>query len=118
MKSYSKKPLVTSRNRPAPQRRRSHLGRVTPNQILAALKEMARGRVALKDVARALTESSVNYADFTTGAKVYIMCGPGSGYRGTLKEVNSGYATVSGHMGDFWFVPVIFLQHDENPPKG
>jgi hypothetical protein len=94
------------------------LSPVTPNQILAALKEMVRGRVSVKDVAKALTEATVNFTDFTTGSKVYIVAGPGAGYRGILKEIKQGFATVSGNMGNFWFVPTIFLTADENPPGG
>jgi uncharacterized protein YbjT (DUF2867 family) len=94
------------------------LSPVTPNQILAALKEMVRGRVSVRDVAKALTEATVNFTDFATGSKVYIIAGPGAGYRGTLKEIKQGFATVSGNMGSFWFCPVVFLTKDENPPTG
>lgn len=110
--------LKKSKTRLTASRSRSKLSRITPNQILAALREMVKGNVKISAVAKALTESGVNYADFTTGSKVYIACGIGAGYRGTLKEVNGMYATVAGSMGNFWFCPVVFLQHDENPPKG
>jgi hypothetical protein len=94
------------------------LNPVTPNQILAALKEMVRGRASVRDVAKALTEATVNFTDFATGSKVYIIAGPGAGYRGTLKEIKQGFATVSGTMGNFWFCPAIFIQPDNNPPTG
>src|SRR5271166_4127554 len=94
------------------------LPRVTPNQILAALREMAKGRATVGDVAKALTEATVNFTDFKIGSKVYIIAGPGSGYRGVLKEIKQGFATVSGNMGNFWFVPCIFLTPDGNAPEG
>ena len=94
------------------------LSPVTPNQILAALKEMVKGRATVRDVAKALTEATVNFTDFATGSKVYIIAGPGAGYRGTLKEIKQGFATVAGNMGNFWFVPCIFLSKDDNPPTG
>ncbi len=101
-------------------KRNSRLPSVTPNHILAGLREMSRGRCTVSDVARALTEATVNFTDFKIGSKVYIIAGPGSGYRGVLKEIkkDSGFATVSGNMGNFWFVPCIFLQPDDNPPSG
>jgi hypothetical protein len=92
------------------------LGAITYNQILAVLKEVAKKTVSVSEAAKAITESGVNYADFKTGQDVYIMAGPGAGYRGKLKEVNKGYANVTGNMGEFWFVPAVFLMHDENPP--
>jgi hypothetical protein len=79
---------------------------------------MVRGRASVKDVARALTEATVNFTDFPTGSKVFIIAGPGAGYRGTLKEIKQGFATVTGNMGNFWFVPAIFLSKDNNPPTG
>lgn len=88
---------------------------ITPNQILAALKEMVNGKATLAQTARALTEAS--YANVSTGKKVYIIAGPGGGYRGTLKEINGAYATVVGNMGKFWFPPVVFLMPDENAPS-
>jgi hypothetical protein len=94
------------------------LSPITPNQILAALKEMVRGRTNVREVAKALTEATVNFTDFPTGSKVYIVAGPGAGYRGVLKEIKQGFATVSGNMGNFWFVPSIFLMKDDNPPTG
>ena len=92
------------------------LAPITPNQILAALQEMVKGTATLAATARALTEA--RYANVSTGQKVYIFAGPGSGYRGTLKEINGAYATVVGSMGKFWFPPVVFLMPDENPPVG
>ena len=89
---------------------------ITPNQILAALQEMVKGTATLAQTARALTEAA--YANVSTGNKVYIFAGPGSGYRGTLKEINGAYATVTGNMGRFWFPPVVFLMPDENAPTG
>src|SRR6201984_1289786 len=89
---------------------------ITPNQILAALTEVVKGRATLAQTARALTEAA--YANVSTGNKVYIFAGPGSGYRGTLKEIHGAYATVVGNMGKFWFPPVVFLMPDENAPAG
>ena len=89
---------------------------ITPNQILAALTEMVRGTATLAQVAGTLTEAA--YANVSTGNKVYIVAGPGAGYRGTLKEINGAYATVVGAMGKFWFSPVVFLRPDENAPAG
>src|ERR1700756_5774727 len=83
------------------------LAPITPNQILAALTEVVGKRATIAQAARALTEAS--YANVSTGNKVYIMAGPGSGYRGTLKEINGAYATVVGNMGKFYFPPVVFL---------
>jgi hypothetical protein len=94
------------------------LSPITPNQILAGLREISKGRASVKEMAKALTEATVNFTDFTTGSKVYIVAGPGAGYRGILKEIKQGFATVSGNMGNFWFVPCIFLTKDENPPTG
>ena len=91
------------------------LAPITPNQILAALKEMVHGKATLAQTARALTEAS--YANVSTGKKVYIVAGPGAGYRGTLKEINGAYATVVGNMGKFWFPPVVFLMPDGNAPS-
>lgn len=94
------------------------LSPITPNQILAGLREISKGRATIKEMAKALTEATVNFTDFATGSKVYIIAGPGAGYRGVLKEIKQGFATVSGNMGNFWFVPTIFLTQDENPPTG
>ena len=105
------KPKTTLRTRTS-----GRLAPITPNQILAALREMVNGKATLAQTARALTEAS--YANVSTGKKVYIMAGPGSGYRGTLKEINGAYATVVGQMGRFWFPPVVFIMPDENPPVG
>jgi hypothetical protein len=93
--------------------RRRKLSPVTPNNF-AGLKGPGRAKVGT----RALTEATVNFTDFATGSKVYIVAGPGAGYRGVLKEIKQGFATVSGNMGNFWFVPCIFLSKDENPPTG
>jgi hypothetical protein len=76
---------------------------------------MVDGKVNVAQVARALTEAS--YFNVSTGKKVYIIAGPGAGYRGTLKEINGAYATVVGNMGKFWFPPVVFLMPDENAPS-
>jgi hypothetical protein len=91
------------------------LAPITPNQILAALREMVNGTATLAQTARALTEASYN--NVSTGKKVYIIAGPGSGYRGTLKEINGAYATVVGNMGKFWFPPIVFITPDENAPS-
>jgi hypothetical protein len=97
------------------ERTSARLAPITPNQILAALREMVNGTATLAQTARALTEASYN--NVSTGKKVYIMAGPGSGYRGTLKEINGAYATVVGNMGKFWFPPVVFIMPDENAPS-
>jgi hypothetical protein len=104
------KPKKTLRERTS-----GRLAPITPNQILAVLKEMVNGTVNVAQVARALTEAS--YFNVSTGKKVYIIAGPGSGYRGTLKEINGAYATVVGNMGKFWFPPVVLLMPDENAPS-
>ena len=96
------------------ERTSGRLPLITPNQILAALTEVVKGRASIAVTARALTEAS--YANVSTGNKVYIMAGPGSGYRGTLKEINGAYATVQGNMGKFWFCPVVFMMPDGNAP--
>jgi hypothetical protein len=96
------------------ERTSGRLPLITPNQILAALTEMVKGTTSVAATARALTEAS--YANVSTGNKVYIRCGPGSGYRGTLKEINGAYATVVGNMGKFWFPPIVFIMPDENAP--
>ena len=96
------------------ERTSGRLPPITPNQILAALTEMVNGKASVAQVARALTEAT--YANVSTGNKVYIMAGPGSGYRGTLKEINGAYATVAGNMGKFWFCPVVFMMPDGNAP--
>jgi hypothetical protein len=98
------------------ERTSARLAPITPNQILAALTEVVKGTATIAQVARVLTEAS--YANVSTGKKVYIFAGPGSGYRGTLKEINGVYATVVGNMGKFWFPPVVFLTPDENAPAG
>jgi len=77
---------------------------------------VARGTATIAATARALTEAA--YANVATGNKVYIIAGPGGGYRGTLKEINGVYATVVGNMGKFYFPPVVFLMPDENAPAG
>jgi len=96
------------------ERTSGRLPPITPNQILAALTEVVRGKATLAQVAQALTEAA--YANVATGNKVYIFAGPGSGYRGTLKEINGVYASVAGNMGKFWFTPVVFLMPDGNAP--
>ena len=104
------KPKKTLRERTS-----GRLAPITPNQILAALREMVKGTATLAQTARALTEAS--YFNVSTGKKVYIIAGPGAGYRGVLKEINGAYATVTGAMGKFWFPPVVFLMPDENAPS-
>jgi hypothetical protein len=79
--------------------------------IYAALREVVRKTASIAQVAQALTEAS--YGKVSTGQKVYILSGPGAGYRGTLKEINHGYAKVEGeNFGNFWFVPAVFLTPD------
>jgi hypothetical protein len=88
---------------------------VTYNQILAVLEAVVKGSATLAQAAHALTEAK--YANVSTGNKVYIVAGPGAGYRGTLKEINGAYATVTGAMGKFWFPLTVFLMPDGNAPS-
>lgn len=88
---------------------------ITPNEILAVLKEVARGQATVAQAARALTEAS--YQEVSTGDKVYVWAGLCAGYRGTLREIRGPYAEIEGRMGRKWFAPTVFLVPDGNAPS-
>jgi len=95
-------------------RSRNRFSPITPNQVLACIVEMAKGKATISEVCQALCEGEDNPGNFSKGSKVLIFCGIGAGYRGTYQGSVNGYAKVKGSAGQYWFSPTCFLQKCED----